>query len=48
MFVSTRKDPYKEIGENYFTADEFLITSERDDLMPLYGSFTMLVRFWPY
>lgn len=42
MFVSIRNDLRNEIGENRFTADEFLVASERDDPVPLDGSFTML------
>lgn len=45
MFVATRQDPRKEISENRFAADEFLVTSERDDPVPLCGGFTMSAGF---
>lgn len=42
ILICTRMDPPEKVLENLFTADEFLVTSKRDNPVPLARYFTML------
>lgn len=42
ILICGRRDPGEKVLENRFTADEFLVTSERDDPMLVRGGLTML------